>query len=110
LATVVCWLGFILSFIVGIRIIANADEETSVIVIGVLAIAFGCLFSWIDSFFAYRFGELIEKTTEIAENTAFMATIACEDHEDAGSNIQTEFCSQCGSKLYPNSRCPNCDK
>ena len=37
--------------------------------VGILVIAIGSLFSWVGSFCLYGFGELIEKTTEIAENT-----------------------------------------
>ena len=37
--------------------------------IGLLIAIVGSLVSWISSFFTYGFGELIEKTTEIAKNT-----------------------------------------
>ena len=37
--------------------------------IGLVLIVAGPIGSWISSFFVYGFGELIEKTSEIAENT-----------------------------------------
>ena len=37
--------------------------------IGILIAIIGSLVSWISSFFMYGFGELIEKTTEVAKNT-----------------------------------------
>ena len=39
------------------------------IIKGVLVIVGGVIFSWISVFFTYGFGELIDKTAEIAENT-----------------------------------------
>ena len=61
-AKVVCWVGILVSVIVGIPLF----EESP---LGLLIMIIGSLSSWIGSFFAYGFGELIEKTTEIAENT-----------------------------------------
>ena len=51
-----------------------ANEYTKVLWwIGLVAGA-GCLVScWLTSFFVYGFGELIDKQTEIAENTATIA-------------------------------------
>ena len=40
------------------------------IVMGCVVMIVGSLVSWIDSFFAYGFGELIENTTVIAELAA----------------------------------------
>ena len=77
LAKVVCWIGIILSVISGGAMIAagmgvfgyTGMPEGAAVVSGVLTIALGSLLSWIGSFFSYGFGELIEKTTEIARNT-----------------------------------------
>ena len=54
------------SIITGIAMIAMSKATA---VIGILILVAGSLSSWIGSFFLYGFGELIEKTTEIAENT-----------------------------------------
>lgn len=42
----------------------------SPVIIGIVVIVFGCLMSWIGSFFAYGFGQLIENTDEIRKNTS----------------------------------------
>ena len=71
LAEVICWIGIILSSIIGIIMFSYAAKFHSddYILSGFLYIIFGSLLSWIASFFMYGFGELIEKTTEIANNT-----------------------------------------
>lgn len=67
LAKVICWAGIIISVIVGIVMLVSGGDVGSGV--GLVVIIVGCLGSWIGSFFTYGFGELIEKTTEIAENT-----------------------------------------
>lgn len=67
LAKVICWAGIIISLIVGIIMLASGGDVGSGV--GVIVMIVGSLGSWIGSFFTYGFGELIEKTTEIAENT-----------------------------------------
>lgn len=77
LAKVICWIGIIVSVISGaIMIVGGASlmsnssygsygpsgSPVSTIVVGVCTIIFGCLFSWIGSFFTYGFGRLIENT------------------------------------------------
>ena len=62
-AKVVCWIGIIVSFIFGVLLVNSSG------LIGILTIVVGSLASWIGSFSLYGFGELIEKATEIAENT-----------------------------------------
>lgn len=59
LAQVVCWLGIIASFLVGIILIVQ-DEDTALI--GFLVLVLGSLFSWIGSFMTYGFGQLIENS------------------------------------------------
>ncbi len=68
LAKVICWLGIIISVITGIIGIINGTEQS--IVSGVITIIFGPLASWLGSFFAYGFGQLIENTDEIRKNTS----------------------------------------
>lgn len=63
LAVVVTILGIAASVVSGLYIIN--DNALS----GVLVAFIGSVFSWISAFFMYGFGELIEKTTEIAKNT-----------------------------------------
>lgn len=79
LAKVLAWLGIAVSVIAGIAIIAGGGAMSSygssynmggsAAVAGITTIIFGALGSWVSSFMLYGFGELIEKTTEIAKNT-----------------------------------------
>lgn len=71
LAKVVCWIGIIVSAVIAIIMFANAVKYSNDIytLLGLAYIILGTLLSWIGSFFTYGFGELIEKTTEIANNT-----------------------------------------
>lgn len=77
----ICAIGIIASVIWGIFFIINVALSTEVlngnvaigivisIISAVLIITFGSLISWLGSLCLYGFGELIEKTAEIAENT-----------------------------------------
>ena len=73
LSKVVCWLGIIVSVLVGIIFIAysavSGENVVLGIITGVLCIICGSIASWIGSFFTYGFGEIIDKLTEIANNT-----------------------------------------
>jgi len=78
LAKFICWLGIILSVLVGIiMIVGGSNVDVSGVegaealqslgwVGGVLFIIIGCLASWIGSFFTYGFGQLIENTDKMA--------------------------------------------
>lgn len=73
LSKVVCWLGIIISILIGlIFIVASIMSGNGVvfgIIMGVICIVGGSIASWIGSFFTYGFGEIIDKLTEIANNT-----------------------------------------
>ena len=71
-AKVMCWIGIIASVVAGLVMIATSFSSyapAAGIVAGILTAVLGSLFSWVGSFMMVGFGELIEKTTEIAENT-----------------------------------------
>ena len=106
-AKVVCWVGIIMSVITGIVLISTANT------VGILTIIVGSLGSWIGSFTLYGFGELIEKTTEIAENTRPVNTnmgstkINVESSEASDGSVQEnneESTNQVAS-IY--ARCPS---
>ena len=63
LATIITVLGVIVSIISGIIVMINV-----VWWLGLIIIVCGCLVSWIGSFFAYGFGEIIDKLNEISNN------------------------------------------
>ena len=73
LAKVICYVGIAISVIAGIFMIgfgSSSYNGDTMIVMGCVVMIVGSLVSWIDSFFAYGFGELIETTTVIAELAA----------------------------------------
>lgn len=73
LAKVICYVGIAISVIAGIVMIgfgSSSYNGDTMIVMGCVVMIVGSLVSWIDSFFAYGFGELIENTTVIAELAA----------------------------------------
>ena len=67
LAKIICWIGIIISALSGIALIAYGGSEG--VVGGLMTIVVGCLASWVSSFFAYGFGQLIENTDAIRDNT-----------------------------------------
>ena len=64
LATVLTILGMAFSAVLALVMCSNGRIGA-----GLLVLFLGFVFSWIGSFCLYGFGELIEKTTEIAQNT-----------------------------------------
>ena len=86
LAKFLCWLGIILSVIIGVIMIIAATSSRSYtfdsygekitlstggsIVAGILVIVFGSLASWIGSFFMYGFGELVENSKKVADRVS----------------------------------------
>ena len=75
LAKVVCWIGIVLSCIVGLLIMFGASILKELgfqglaskgDFFGLLVIVIGTLASWIGSFFTYGFGEMIDTNQEIA--------------------------------------------
>ena len=78
LAKVLCWIGIAASLITGIAAISSGNTAVRVngsysnvsgTAAGIAVIIIGCLASWIGSFFAYGFGQLIEDTAAIRKNT-----------------------------------------
>ena len=88
LAKVLCIIGVVLSIIWGLITMSTSaialsrgnDSEFVIVIsaffIGIFVAAIGGLSSWIGSFCLYGFGELIDKATEIAENTANSSYVA----------------------------------
>ncbi|MCL2037073.1 MAG: zinc finger Ran-binding domain-containing protein [Oscillospiraceae bacterium] len=77
LAKVITWLGIIISVIMGLNLNTAAPISSSgSSFISVAIIVVGSLASWIGSFLLYGFGELIEKTTEVARYTAMQQQLS----------------------------------
>lgn len=74
LAKFICWVGIIVSIIIGVAMIAGAKQSNglntytnnSMIVGGILVIVFGILASWVGSFTLYGFGELVDNSSKLA--------------------------------------------
>ena len=62
----VCWMGIIISILAGIGMAiagVQAGDEAAAIVSGIAVAVVGFLISWIGSFVAYGFGEMVENST-----------------------------------------------
>lgn len=66
LAKVLCWIGIIVSVIVAIVLFASDDDLVG---IGFLVLIGGSLISWIGSFVLFGFGQLVENSDIIAEQS-----------------------------------------
>lgn len=71
LAAVIGWIGMILYVLVGIVmcIAMMADEEVGLGIVCLLGGILGAVIWWIGTWMMYGFGELIVKTSEVADNT-----------------------------------------
>ena len=79
LAEILCWIGVILSVIIALPSLKLN------ILRGIITIVIGFLVSWLGTFLLYGFGELIEKTSETAKYTEFIAIkmgICSEEYDE----------------------------
>ncbi len=94
LAQVICWIGIILSIIAAVSsLILGASTVNYVgaaiggytlvgsIIYSVIILIVGPLVSWLGSFFLYGFGELIDNSSKIVENTQPKAEEATKNKE-----------------------------
>ena len=102
LAQVICWVGIIITVIIGVFLMLEG--------FGILLIIIGPLFSWIGSFCLYGFGELIEKTAEIAENTRCGNTInSSNNYQKIKMSDNQTICPNCKTQHDSDYiKCPNC--
>ncbi len=120
LAKVLCWVGIIFSVLVAIILFIEANEgsyrtEGLYIRLGCIFLIIGPLVSWINSFFMYGFGELIERTTEVSLNTRYLRQAASNTKDTSlNRNIRSSTedmhkwrCEKCGSFINK-TPCPNC--
>ena len=62
----ICWVGIIISILAGVGIAfagIEAGDTTEAVISGIAVAVGGFLLSWISSFVAYGFGELVENST-----------------------------------------------
>lgn len=71
LAKVICWIGIVLSIVFGlILLIALSTDSPAIgIAVAIPVTVLGAFLSWIGSFTLYGYGELIELTAKIEQNT-----------------------------------------
>ncbi len=69
LATILAVCGIVASIIDGVLILKLGNGTVGSIITGIALIIAGPLISWVSSFFVYGFGQLIENTEVIAENS-----------------------------------------
>ncbi len=65
MASVIAWVGIIGSVIGGLSMMAMGSDEG--FFFGILMAAIGSIVSWIGSFFAYGFGQLIENSDKLVQ-------------------------------------------
>ena len=70
-AKAVCWIGIVLSIVLGlILLIALSTDSPAIrIAVAIPVMILGAVLSWIGSFTLYGYGELIELTAKIERNT-----------------------------------------
>lgn len=130
LAQITCWIGIVGSIIAGIVLLVEDGGYGELIVPGILVAVGGSLLSWCGSFVLYGFGELIENTSEIAQNTRggerksemqerfkternFKDT-SYGENEGLKKEYQTlpanaSYLCECGLRFYGET-CPNCGR
>ena len=72
LAEVLCWIGIISSIIAAMCmfvIAVDSYDAGGYVASGLAFLFLGPIVSWVDSFFVYGFGELIDKACDIEKNT-----------------------------------------
>ncbi len=92
LAQALCIVGMFFSFLFGFLYLANGinflskdDFGWNLVIIGSAGIILGPILSWISTWPLYGFGELIDKTTKIAENTEGKKDKSDQEYQDIAS-------------------------
>ncbi len=68
IATVVTWIGIVISFIIGCILIYEGAQDSDngiLILIGILVMAIGSFIAWLSTILLYGFGELIDNSEKI---------------------------------------------
>ncbi len=103
-AKVLCWIGIISSCICAIVLWSINSRYQPTAGAGFLVLIFGCLGSWIGSFFTYGFGELIDelsanrqasqRSVQLLEKLlASQQTVSLSVQRDSASSLQTAAAS-----------------
>lgn len=117
LATVICWIGIALSCILGFITMISGGIF---IVLGLFIAMIGSLLSWVGSFVLYGYGQIVENTDALVENslanqgkTVYVNQVVRQGNDEGTPTVPVEKvahwwrCDKCGGKIsrYP---CPYC--
>ena len=110
LAKTLCWLGLILSLIIGSASLAMAESGIA-IYFSILIMIFGPLLSWVGSFVLYGYGELIESTQNTEQKVGLLINIVRPKRnppyaQQAREPTESEPVSRAGAEAPP--LCPHC--
>ena len=99
LAIIIFAIGLIISFSVGFVLIKNGNSSR-----GILVIILGSLISWISVFTLYGFGQLVENSDILVEETRFQNNMKVQEKTvcpKCGAIVSKEdnFCPNCGNNL-----------
>lgn len=107
LAAVVAWFGIGFSVIIGIVLIAAAEE---LFLIGLIVAVLGSISSWIGSFLIYGFGELVENSAIIAQKTNTGFSEIKVSGFNTGEEITNQSTKNNAESLHKwNGKCQMCD-
>ena len=70
----------VIASILGGIIFLIANEDSALIIYGLLILILGPIFAWISSWFVYAFGELVDKTAANERNTQNMLKLMIENN------------------------------
>lgn len=109
-AKVVCWIGIIASLIIGFILLVQ-DEDTAFA--GILTMVLGSLGSWVGSFITYGFGQLVENSDILVQQSSKSPSLNIEKSSTATvpsvSNQHRWRCNGCGN-MISDEICPICNK
>ncbi len=99
LAKVLCWIGIVLSVIIAISMFDSANDaygaaEDMYMTMGIVYLILGPLLSWVGSFFAYGFGELVETAIMIEKNTRNAEDISMTSTTETSVSTHTNASNQ----------------
>ena len=108
LASIIAWLGIIVSVIIGIILMISAEEFGFA---GLIIVIVGSISSWIRSFLLYGFGELVENSAIIAQKSNMVSSESKVSNTAGYEGIINQTTqNKTVSRHKWNGKCQICDK